>query len=88
MRLLKYYIKAIDHKFLWLIGCETTRDGGKTRKQFVNHEPQFTNSSSVLPKFAINIKLLSVCRLMYHKILFFLDSKGVFETQINIRAFL
>ena len=39
MRLLNYYIKAIDHKFLWVTGRQTTWDAGRTLEEFVNHSP-------------------------------------------------
>ena len=34
MRLLNYYIKAIDHKFLWFVGRETMQDVGRTQEEF------------------------------------------------------
>ena len=37
--LLNYYIKAMDHKFLWFRGWLTTRDVGRTLKEFVNNSP-------------------------------------------------
>ena len=38
-RLPNYYIKAIDHKFLWVIGRLTTWDVGRTLEEFVSHSP-------------------------------------------------
>ena len=32
--------QAIYHNFLWFISWWTTRDVGRTREEFVNHEPQ------------------------------------------------
>ena len=36
----RHIISAIDHKFLWFMGWLTTGDVGRTREEFVNHEPQ------------------------------------------------
>ena len=48
-------IKAIDHKFLWVIGWQTTWNVGRALEEFVNHSPaarvlQFFECATNIPR--------------------------------------
>ena len=59
-RLLNYYIKAIDNKFLRFIGMITARDVERTLEEFVNHSPAARDLRILLVFYQHPVRFISL----------------------------